>query len=260
MEIDGPDMVCSPEMFFITNFPEGAVVNWKVEKQDTHELIYSLTNQTSSSILVESSWNKEDDTIFITLEAKINYNTLVIILSRSIALVKSGIQESGYKITGSYNPDGGMFELSPRPYDATGFHWNIDNGWTANVDNQPFCDFFNMNGEPFYGSFWVTVSFLDPCGKQIVVRENFNIENRFMLSSNPVSYDLEIKDNSPLQLRRNIHEIRIFTQMGLFVMERTYPAETYNAHVDVSTLSEGNYVLQIFDGTKWEQHKVIVNR
>ena len=81
-----------------------------------------------------------------------------------------------------------------------------------------------------------------------------------MLSSNPVAYILEIKDEPDNTSPRSIRKIKVFTQMGMPVLETDYPTDSRNVHVDVSALPEGNYVLQVFDGTKWEQHKLIINR
>ena len=261
MQIDGKDMVCNQEVFTIKNFQNGATVDWEVRDTETGELLLSKSNQTSSALTVSSSLNTDEDSKMVDILATVHYNTLNISLRRNVALVKSGIQEAGaYTITGSYGSTGGMFEVSPRPYDATGYRWSVDNGWAADVNDQFFCSFYSMTGEPYYGPFHVTVSFSDPCGNWLTVHKEFSTEARFMLSSNPVAYSLEIKDEPDNTSPRSIRKIKVFTQMGMPVLETDYPADSRNVHVDVSSLPEGNYVLQVFDGTKWEQHKLIINR
>lgn len=261
MQINGTDMVCRQEVYIIQNMPQGATVNWEVRDAETDKLLYSLSDQTSPAITISSDLNKDENSIMVDIRATVNYNTLKIPLWRQVALVKSGIQEAGaYTITGDYNPYGGSFEVYPRPYDATNFHWSIDNGWAASVDNVFFGEFFSERQEPFYGGFYVTVTFDDPCGNQLIVYKYFTTEARFRLSANPVAYDLEIKDDPAADTPRSIRKVKVFSQMGMPVLEEDYPTGSHNVNVNVSTLPEGNYVLQISDGEKWEQHKLIINR
>lgn len=86
------------------------------------------------------------------------------------------IQPEGYTIIGTYSPDGGMFELSPRNYEATNYKWRVDNGWEPIVDNQFFCEFSRGNADPFRGTFYVTVDFIDGNGQQMTVYREFTVE------------------------------------------------------------------------------------
>lgn len=83
------------------------------------------------------------------------------------------IQPEGYTITGNYSSTYGMFELSPRDYNATNYKWRIDNGWEPIVDNTFFGHF---EGNEFHGTFYVTVDFIDGNGQQMTVYREFTVE------------------------------------------------------------------------------------
>ncbi len=82
------------------------------------------------------------------------------------------IQPEEYTITGNYGSTYGMFELSPRDYNATNYKWRIDNGWEPIVDNTFFGHF---EGNEFHGTFYVTVDFIDGNGQQVTVYRQFTV-------------------------------------------------------------------------------------
>jgi V8-like Glu-specific endopeptidase len=79
-------------------------------------------------------------------------------------------------------------------------------------------------------------------------------------ASSVVTITLEDNDKDATTVKTGFSAIEIYDKMGIIKKRNTYAKGSRNATIDVSTLPPDYYVLRIFNGTAWEEYKILIAR
>lgn len=178
MKLRGPDIICDEGTFTIENFPESATVDWVV-----NDGLFSVLNRTNPTITLKNLALPGGSSINANITATVHMNSISVAFSKPFTFNISGIQEDNHNITGYFFEYEGHCELSPVPIDASDFVWQIDNGWSVDMQGYHIVSFSSTNGKPFSGLVWVTVSFTDGCGNRTTIYNSFEVGSEYSTSS-----------------------------------------------------------------------------
>ena len=86
--------------------------------------------------------------------------------------------------------------------------------------------------------------------------------SNFKLSPNPASsytmISVSEKDDNIDELNSSFELVEIYNKVGVLKNKYKFPKNTLQAKVDVSNLLSDVYIVRIFNGKNWEEHKLVV--
>lgn len=261
----GPDVICDKGDFVIENFPSGATVDWKISNG------FSALGRTTPSLEVKNIATPGGSSIYATLTATVHFSGKSIEFTKPITYNVSGIQEDNHDmIYGYLSSTGGECGLSPVPEGASDFHWSVDNNSYWDVDMQGYYFTTFSANRPYNGIVWVTVEFTNACGTRTTMYNSFEVGDSscYSLYPNPASTSIEIEGISAdvqavsriQQVTKEIKTVRVFSQMGIMVLEKSFSKGTNKISLDISSLSKGNYIVHIYNGKVWSHKKLMIQR
>lgn len=116
----------------------------------------------------------------------------------------------------------------------------------------------------------ITVRPVNNCGVSLYVpyvvsyRVGYTCSYSYSVSPNPATSSLTISPDPQSLIAQNktgkisFVEVEIVDKLGNFKKRHKFPVGTYAATIDVSYLTADTYIIRVFDGTNWEDHKILV--
>ncbi|HSC37533.1 MAG TPA: T9SS type A sorting domain-containing protein [Chitinophagaceae bacterium] len=270
LSISGDDLFCTTSNpYTITNLPAGATVSWSTNPQ--YFATPNCANCTSTTL---SYGNDGLVTLTATLTNVCGGQTKTITKTvRSGSTPPTGFYYSGGVYNTLVDEISGSNYLTPNnwilvhansavngtpqwtPLGGFDYSWTIaGNELEVNVQADGYAAFqMNINGE--CGTISKTYIF-EPNGG------NFALS----VAPNPATSEVTISvdDQNATQAAngkavRGIRQMIISDKLGNVVLKRNFPDHTKRARVNVSTLTSGFYIIQVFDGKNWRAFKLLKN-
>ena len=264
--LNGPAVVCTSNIFTIPNLPRGLPVTWSSSPLNIVDIAPSVNNTAEATVSRVSSGN-------VTVTATINACGQTA-LSKAIRV--GGFSSSDYPVfgpntlctnaTGFFN----TYNLAG----ATNYAWFggtiVSGQGTPNV---------SIQAPSTSGSMIVGVRVANSCdaggspGTKFVQVNTF-CGNSFAVAPNPATYEVMVTLNeaggtaavasrSALKIvprQTDIVQVRLLDKMGNLLKIYNYAKGNRQARINVSGLVPDIYVLKIFNGVNWEDHKIMVVR
>lgn len=278
--INGPNSVCSPFIpttFSVSNIPCDAIVNWNASQSGIINL--STLNGPTTNATYSSTGT-------VTLTANILSASCGNFV-RTFQILSGGRQVN----TGVYTQPNGY--ATPRPFGTWVVFQSLFPGvpYDLTMDNSTtFVNFYASNGS--YVNWTQTSSnsariitnpgtnieadlySYNQCGQKIsnhfymrmdgMNRMSNNSLSSFDVSPNPASSFVQIglsKNDDKIKSKIvGFTAIEIYDKMGIIKRQFKYNRGTLSTKIDVSNLVNDTYILRLFNGINWEEHKLLIVR
>lgn len=266
--LSGPNKVCSTSTFSLSNVPSGASIQWTYSSN----LVY-VSGQGTSKLVVKnsSSFTNEDGWV----RATITVGGIQHVLPTKSVYVGIGVAPS---IMGPYDGDWVAMEICPckpsyfmvvdKAQGVSQYEWTLTGDGLPTMYDGERADFF-VSREGRY-----TIScrqYHEGCGWSEPTEQSFYASsmagncpscNGHIISPNPGSGIIRIAVAEPILQEavrgsaqaQPIRSVRMFSQQGALVLERSFGSGLPEVHIDLSQLRPGTYHLLI-NGT---EHHVVV--
>ena len=264
----GNPTICTNELYQLQGFiPGGGVsVIWSASPLNIVTIAPS-TNGSQATITKSNSGN-------VTITATITACGQSFPVSK-IAHV-GGYSSSDYPITGpssSCKNTTVSFSTVALP-GATGYTWFWPAGWT-NSSGQG-TQYLSVRTNTTSGIVGVRVANACDAGgspSNQFVNVNTSCGSAFILTPNPASDNVTVSATQPEtsvlakgtssttanSKATGFTKIRVYDKIGNLKKEYNYAKGTAQTKIDLSALLPDMYIIKVFDGTNWEEHKIIVS-
>ena len=261
----GSDLICTNGIYTVPYLPRGATVVWSASPLNIVSIAPNA-NGSQATITKAGAGN-------VTISAAINACTQTTVTK---AIHVGGYSSGDYPVSGSSSSCKSTtvyFSTVTLP-GAISYTWFWPGDWTnASGQGTP-----NLSVRTSTTSGQVGVRVANACdagGSPGIIFVNVNTfcGSNFIVSPNPAADNVTITvkqtesttaaGSSSVSAGSNrttgFVKVQLFDKLGSIKKTYNYAKGTTLAKLDVSALIPDVYVLKIFDGTDWEEHKIIVS-
>ena len=261
----GADLICTNAIYTLPGLPRGATVVWSASPLNIVSIAPNA-NGSQATITKTGAGN-------VTVSAAINACTQTTVTK---AIRVGGYSSGDYPVSGSSSSCKNTtvyFSTVTLP-GAISYTWFWPGDWTnASGQGTP-----NLSVRTSTTSGQVGVRVANACdagGSPGIIFVNVNTfcGSNFIVSPNPAADNVTITvkqtesttaaGSSSVSAGSNrttgFVKVQLFDKLGSIKKTYNYAKGTTLAKLDVSALIPDVYVLKIFDGTDWEEHKIIVS-
>jgi len=258
--MNGSGILCSgSSTYSVTGLPCSATVAWSVSPSG----LVSLTPNGSSATITQLGNGNITLTATITSSCSVSPLTKGIIIGQAPAV---NITDTLYSCIGSMRP--WILTATPSSY---GSNWD----WYVSYLGQNSSIYFNFTGYPttycsVTGGGIVGLNYTDLCGVPRTTTISVystcgNGQNDVIVAPNPTAGNLTVSTaNSPQTKtettansgQRMIYQIKIVSQSGAVLKQFEYPSGIITTNLDVSSLPNGIYTMQVYDNVTWNSQQI----
>jgi len=265
--VNGDNLVCgaTSNPYTITNLPANATVAWSATPTGVVQINSPTANSTTITKLASGQ---------ITLNAAItngcglnqNYTAPKAV---SIGGPYVGINYSPY---GSCNGSTQAWQLSASPTaDGTNWHWTVGhlgNNSSIYITNP----YSNSTFADVIGGGTVNLSYNDLCGvaQQNGVTLYSNCHSLAIIAPNPSTGMVTISTTATSQAQSDatstisaqwkIYKLKVLGQSGNQLKALSYPDGVTSTNINLTSLPNGTYTLQLYDKVSWTSQQIAILR